>query len=103
MPYIGIIDENEVTGKVREIYGRIRASRGKVSNIMKVKSLNQDVMKDHLNLYLSIMFGRSGLSREEREMVAVIVSSMNNCRCCLIHHSESLNHYWKNKKEGRKD
>lgn len=44
---------------------------------------------------MNIMFSRSDLSRAEREMMAVITSISNNCYYCQIHHSQALNHYWK--------
>lgn len=48
-----------------------------------------------MNFYLSLMFTKSGLSREEREMIAVVVSGENNCAYCVKHHTEALLHYWK--------
>lgn len=36
-------------------------------------------MQAHLDLYMSLLFSRSGLSREEREAIAVVVSSANEC------------------------
>ena len=49
-----------------------------------------------MELYLEIMFSRSELSRAERELIAVVVSVLNECNYCQIHHAEALNHYWKN-------
>lgn len=95
MAWIKVIDEKEATGNLREIYDEIKSSRGKIANILKIHSLNPQSMKDHMNLYLTIMFGPSGLSREEREMIAVVVSSINRCDYCLNHHAEALNFYWK--------
>jgi len=97
MSWIKLIDETQATGKLKEIYDKIKCKRGKISNIMKVHSLNPDAMEKHLELYISLMFGRSKLSREERELIAVIVSSANNCSYCVNHHAEALNHYWKNR------
>jgi uncharacterized peroxidase-related enzyme len=63
---------------------------------MKIHSLNPSAMKKHMDFYLSIMFGSSNLSREERELIGVVVSSSNCCEYCINHHAEALNHYWKN-------
>lgn len=94
------IDEADI--KLSKIYDEIIRKRGKLSNIMKVQSLNPDAMKKHMDLYLSIMFGRSKLSREEREIIAVAVSKVNGCKYCINHHSEALNHYWKDKNRIKK-
>ena len=73
MSWITTIDENESSGELKEIYEELKKKRGKVSNIMKVQSLNPSAMKEHMNLYVTLMFQKSGLNREEREMIAVVV------------------------------
>ena len=52
-------------------------------------------MNDHLDLYMTIMFGKSGLSRAEREAIAVVVSANNQCAYCVNHHAEALRRYVK--------
>lgn len=96
MPFIKIIDETEAEGKLKDIYENIISSRGKLSNIMKIHSLNPDTMTKHMELYKSIMFGKSNISREVKEMIAVVVSVVNKCEYCIRHHAEALNYYWKN-------
>ncbi len=98
MSWIDIIEPEEAEGKLKEIYKTIAGKRGKVSNIMKVHSLNPEAMLKHLELYMQLMFGRSGLTRLEREAIAVAVSEENNCDYCLNHHRVALKSYTKNKK-----
>lgn len=98
MAWIRVIEKAEADGKLREVYEEIERNRGKIANIMKVHSLNPQAMKKHLELYIHLMFGKSDLSREERELIAVVVSSINGCEYCLTHHAEALNHYWKDDK-----
>jgi uncharacterized peroxidase-related enzyme len=69
---------------------------------MKIHSLNPDAMENHMELYLTLMFGKSGLSREERELIAVIVSIVNQCNYCVDHHAEALNQYWKDNEKIQK-
>jgi uncharacterized peroxidase-related enzyme len=85
----------ETDGELEEIYSKIRHNRGKIANIMNVQSLNPRALLAHHDLYVALMFGRSGLSREEREMLGVLVSALNDCDYCIRHHAEALNHYWK--------
>lgn len=96
MTFIKIIDETEAEGKLKDVYDNIISSRGKLSNIMKIHSLNPEAMINHIELYKSIMFGKSKISREIKEMIAVIVSVVNKCEYCIRHHAEALNYYWKN-------
>ncbi|MBI3124052.1 MAG: peroxidase-related enzyme [Ignavibacteriales bacterium] len=99
MPFIKVIEEIEATGKLKEVYTDISKSRGKLSNIMKIHSLIPDAMVKHMELYKTIMFGKSNLSRELKEMIAVVVSVANKCEYCINHHAEALNFYWKDVKK----
>ena len=97
--WIEEIDRKDAEGKLEEIYIEIEKRRGKIANIMKVHSLNPESMKAHMDIYTTLMFGKSGLSREEREMIAVAVSAANGCDYCINHHAEALNNYWKDEKK----
>ena len=90
MAWIEQTDADDADGKLAEIYAELIEKRGKVSNILKVHSLHPEAMSDHLDLYMTIMFGKSGLSRAEREAIAVVVSSNNDCEYCVAHHLEAL-------------
>ena len=95
MSWIQEIEVSEAEGKLAATYASLIEQRGKVANILKVHSLNPDAMSDHLNLYMTIMFGKSGLSRLEREAIAVVVSANNDCSYCVNHHAEALRRYLK--------
>jgi uncharacterized peroxidase-related enzyme len=99
MSWIKTVEETEARGVLKEIYEEVRKRRGKISNIMKVQSLEPEAMKAHLDLYMAIMFGGSPLKREEREMLGVLVSSLNRCEYCIVHHSEALKHYWRDEEK----
>ena len=96
MPFIHQINEEEAEGKLKEYYDSLVKSRGKLSNIMKIHSLNPGSMMAHMDLYLKIMFGKTALKREENELIAVVVSSINKCEYCMKHHGKALNFYWEN-------
>lgn len=93
MSWIDEVEVADADGKLAEIYAELIGKRGKVSNILKVHSLNPDAMGNHLDLYMTLMFGRSGLSRAEREAIAVVVSATNECAYCVNHHAEALRRY----------
>jgi len=95
MAWITTIDENDAENQLKKYYEDIIKKRGKLSNILQVQSLLPDTMKSHLDFYLSIMFNKSKIRREEKELIAVIVSSLNNCQYCINHHAEALSCYWK--------
>ncbi len=95
MPYIRVISEEKAEGELKTIYNEIIKGRGKLSNIMKIHSLYPDSMVKHMDLYKTLMFAKSGLSRELKETIAVVVSRANDCEYCINHHAEALLFYWK--------
>lgn len=48
-------------------------------NILRIHSLNPPSGEAHHRLYRTLMHGRSELTRVQREMIAVVVSSLNGC------------------------
>jgi uncharacterized peroxidase-related enzyme len=80
---------------LKETYDRVKGARGKLSNILKIHSLLPKTIETHSNLYMSIMFDKSGLERADRELIAVVVSAANDCEYCVNHHAEALLSYWK--------
>jgi len=96
MSWIEQIEIGEADGKLATMYAALIKQRGKVSNILKVHSLNPEAMGNHLDLYMTLMFGKSGLSRAEREAIAVVVSANNDCEYCVSHHAEALRRYLDN-------
>lgn len=101
MAHIRVIDEQDATGTLRDIYQEVRGARGSVAEILKVHSLLPETLRGHLALYLAVQFGPKGpkgLGRAEREMLAVAVSAANDCRYCVAHHSDALEKYWKDRR-----
>jgi len=93
MSWIEEVEVSEADGKLAKMYAALIKQRGKVSNILKVHGLNPEAMGNHLDLYMTLMFGKSGLSRAEREAIAVVVSANNDCEYCVNHHAEALRRY----------
>jgi uncharacterized peroxidase-related enzyme len=79
MAHLRLIDVDEASGPLKEEYDAAVERAGKVFNIVKAMSLRPGVLRRSLELYKGIMFGLSGLSRQERELLAVVVSRQNDC------------------------
>jgi uncharacterized peroxidase-related enzyme len=90
MAWIETIDHEESEGRTREVYDRIMRERNHLANVFVAQGMDPDVLEDNLNLYVDLMLNPGPLSREEREMIAVIVSSANRCAYGAVHHSEAL-------------
>ena len=79
MAYLRLIELDEASGALREEYDAAIGRAGKVFNIVKAMSLRPGVLRSSMELYRAIMFGPSELSRQERELLAVVVSRENDC------------------------
>jgi uncharacterized peroxidase-related enzyme len=80
MAWIETTSPAEATGELAQQFARIRSVAGRVANILAVQSLNPAALGAHYDLYRTLMFGRSELTRAQREMIAVAVSAVNECR-----------------------
>jgi uncharacterized peroxidase-related enzyme len=81
MAWIRTIPEDEAEGELKTVYEAEKAPWGGVDNILKIHSLDPASLRWHLDMYRQLMYGRgSGLRRAQREMIAVVVSSLNHCR-----------------------
>jgi len=95
LTWIKTIRDDKATGDLKRAYEVIVRARGKISNIMYAQSLNPSVLKIFLELYMTLVFGKSGLSRAERETIATVISAHNRCSYCVTHHGEALRFYLK--------
>ncbi|MEO9532957.1 MAG: peroxidase-related enzyme [Crocinitomicaceae bacterium] len=102
MPIIETIQPEDATGELKKIYDDLIQSRGKIAEVHKIQSLNPKSIVNHMDLYMTLMYGKSPLKRELREMIAVVVSKANQCEYCQVHHLEALNHYWKDNEKAEK-
>lgn len=79
MAWIKVIPEQEAEGELKQLYDQLTEPWGGVDNVLKVHSLNPASLRAHVELYKTLMRGPSGLSRAQREMIALVVSATNHC------------------------
>jgi uncharacterized peroxidase-related enzyme len=63
---------------------------GLVPNVLKAYSFNEKKLRVFTEMYNDLMLGESGLSKLQREMIAVVVSSVNRCYYCLTAHGAAV-------------
>ncbi len=79
MPYIEQITIDNAKGLVKKELEKAIKRAGRVWNIVQIMSQNGRVMKESMEMYGATMFADSPLSRQQREMLAVVVSKINHC------------------------
>ncbi|MEO6126681.1 MAG: carboxymuconolactone decarboxylase family protein [Ilumatobacteraceae bacterium] len=78
--WIETIPENMAEGLLRELYEKEwDKQHNRVDNVLKVHSLHPETLRAHVDLYRTVMYGRSAITRAEREMIGVVVSAINEC------------------------
>lgn len=89
--WIETIPDADATGRLRDLYDRIRGPEGGIDNIMRVHSLRPHTMEGHLALYKSVLHhARNVLPRWLLEAAGVYVSHLNGCAYCVEHHHAGL-------------
>ncbi|MGR3617564.1 MAG: peroxidase-related enzyme [Paracoccaceae bacterium] len=63
---------------------------GMVPNVLKAYAFDIDKLNTFVGMYNDLMLGESNLSKLEREMIAVVVSSINKCFYCLVSHGAAV-------------
>ncbi len=79
MSWIREITADQATGPLKKELDKAIARAGRVWNIVQVMSLNPAVLRSSMDQYLAIMFGRSPLTRVQRELLATVVSRELEC------------------------
>ena len=79
MAWITTVAPDDAEGPLRDFYKRAFTRAGRLWHILRLQSLNPEVLKASTELYLAIRYGRSPLSRGQRELLAVVVSRTNGC------------------------
>ncbi|WP_439153983.1 peroxidase-related enzyme [Yoonia sp.] len=63
---------------------------GMIPNVLQAYAFDADKLNAFVGLYNDVMLADSGLSKLEREMIAVAVSSINKCYYCLTAHGAAV-------------
>ena len=63
---------------------------GLVPNVLRAHAFDIDRLDAFTGLYNTLMLGESGLSKLDREMIAVVVSSINRCWYCQVAHGAAV-------------
>ena len=77
--WLRVPDETEVPAEVLEIWSGPREKLGFVPNVLRIFALRPRHLVGWWRYYDELLRGDSGLTRAQREMIAVVVSAANDC------------------------
>ena len=85
---------------VRKYFKLCEEKLGLVPNVLKAYAFNETKLNAFTGMYNDLMLGESNITPLEREMIAVVVSSINRCYYCLVAHGNSVRKLSKNPELG---
>ncbi len=74
----------------RSYFALCEEKLGMVPNVLKAYAFDVEKLDAFTAMYNDLMLGQSNLSKLEREMIAVVVSSINRCWYCLVAHGAAV-------------
>ncbi len=90
LSWLRVPADDEVPAEVRERWQEPLSRLGFVPNVLRVFALRPRHLLLWQDYYDEVLRGESGLSKAQREMIAVVVSAHNRCHYCLVSHSAAL-------------
>ncbi len=87
---LGVPDPAGLDDDLKAIWAKCVEKLGFVPNVFSTYSPKPQRLRNFMQMYNEIMLSKSGLSKLEREMVAVVVSSANRCYYCRVAHGAAV-------------
>jgi uncharacterized peroxidase-related enzyme len=79
-----------LTDAMKAYFAKCEEKLGFVPNVLKAYAFDMAKLEPFVAMYNDLMLAPSGLSRLEREMIAVAVSAQNRCYYCLVAHGAAV-------------
>ena len=80
----------ELSEGTKAYFAKCEEKLGLVPNVLSAYAFDEKKLRAFTDMYNDLMLGESSLSKLEREMIAVVVSSINRCFYCLTAHGVAV-------------
>ena len=80
----------KLSPEMQAYFNKCEEKLGFVPNVLKAYAFDMPKLSAFVAMYNDLMLAPSGLSKLEREMIAVAVSSHNKCYYCLVAHGAAV-------------
>lgn len=85
-------DLDALDDDMKKYFAVCRDKLGLLPNVLRAYGFSPTKLAAFVAMYNELMLGDSALSKLEREMIAVAVSSANKCVYCLVAHGSAVRH-----------
>jgi uncharacterized peroxidase-related enzyme len=90
LAWLDVPSEDEVSDEVRALWAKPLEKLGFVPHVLRIFALRPQLLLRWWSYYDELMRGESGLTKAQREMIAVVVSTQNRCHYCVVSHSSAV-------------
>jgi len=80
----------QLTPEMAGYFAKCEEKLGFIPNVLKAYAFDMTKLSSFVAMYNDLMLAPSGLSKLEREMIAVAVSAHNRCYYCLVAHGAAV-------------
>jgi len=84
------LQRGKLTPAMEAYFAKCQEKLGFVPNVLSAYAFDSAKLEAFVAMYNDLMLAPSGLSKLEREMIAVAVSSVNRCYYCLVAHGAAV-------------
>lgn len=84
------LPQAELSSATKAYFDKCVEKLGMVPNVLLAYAFDEKKLRAFTDMYNDLMLGDSGLSKLDREMIAVAVSSINHCYYCLTAHGAAV-------------
>jgi uncharacterized peroxidase-related enzyme len=88
--WLRVPPEDEAPPGVAKLFDRASERLGFIPNVLRAYALRPRHLELWDAFYDDLMRGESGLTKPQREMIAVVVSTVNRCHYCMVSHGAAL-------------
>ena len=87
---LNLPQEGALSVETQAYFDLCQEKLGIVPNVLQAYAFNEKKLRTFTEMYNDLMLGDSALTKLEREMIAVVVSSVNKCFYCLTAHGAAV-------------
>lgn len=94
MSWIKVIGFDEATGKLKQVYNKIKGPNNQIDNVLSIHSLRPHTLVGHMSLYKNTLHhSNNTFPNWFLELLGTYTSFINKCDYCYEHHFEGMKRF----------
>lgn len=94
MSWIKVIPFDEATGKLKQLYKKIKGPNGQIDNVLSIHSLRPHTLTGHMSIYKNTLHhSDNAFPNWMLELLGTYTSYINKCDYCYEHHFAGMKRF----------